>query len=136
MTRINSTDRDSRLMQMKRKDFANGYNPQIASENQFILATTLNNAATDTQELIPVLKAIEKAYQEKSEKVLADKGYASEENYEYLKTKEIDGYIPHPKLRQDLEGWSHDEKKDEYVDTEGNTYRFKQYSGSKKPRGR
>lgn len=132
MTRINSTDKDSRLMQMKRKDFANGYNPQIATENQFILATTINNATSDIRELIPVLKVIEANFGIKPEKVLADKGYASMENYDYLHEKKIDGYIPHPEFGQNLEGWKYSEKKDEYTDLVGNIYTFKQYIRGKK----
>jgi dihydroorotase-like cyclic amidohydrolase len=37
INKINQTDSDSRLMQMKRKDYANGYNCQIITENQFII---------------------------------------------------------------------------------------------------
>lgn len=136
ITRINATDPDSRLMQMKRKDYSNGYSPQLATENQFIVATTINNAASDVRELIPVLKAMETTIGTKPEKVLADKGYASEENYDYLAKQSIDGYIPHPKLQQDLEGWKYSEKMDEYTDADGNVYAFKQYSGSKTKRGR
>jgi hypothetical protein len=136
MTRINSTDPDSRLMQMKRKDFANGYNPQLATENQFIIATTLNNSANDIHKLIPVLKTIEENYQLKPKQVLADTGYGSEENYDYLESQQIDGYIPHQKIVHDLTGWRYSQKKDEYTDTEGNIYTFKQYSGSKTKRGR
>lgn len=136
MTRINSTDPDSRLMRMKRKDFANGYNPQLATENQFIIATTVGNAASDINELIPVLGAIEKNFQTKPKIVLADKGYSSEKNYEYLQDQGIDGYIPHPKLAQNLEGWKYNERKDAYTDKEGDIYLFKQLSESKKPRDR
>lgn len=136
MTRINATDPDSRLVQMKRKDWWNGYNPQLATENQFIIATTINNAAGDVRELIGVLKAIEKNFGTKPKKVLADKGYASEENYDYMEKQEIDGYVPHPKLQQDTEGWKYSEKNDEYTDADGNIYAFKQYSGSKTKRGR
>jgi hypothetical protein len=86
MKRINTTDTDSRMMQMKRKDYANGYNPQIATENQIILASTVPNSAGDIQELIPVLRKIEELYGKENQpkQVLADKGYASETNYEYL----------------------------------------------------
>lgn len=136
MTRINATDPDSRLMQMKRKDYGNGYNPQLATENQFIIATTLNNAASDVNELIPVLGIIEKNFNTKPKKVLADKGYASEAGYDYMARQGIDGYVPHQKLAHDFEGWKYSERKDEYVDPEGNTYSFKQYSGSRTKRGR
>jgi hypothetical protein len=133
MTRINATDPDSRLMQMKRKDYGNGYNPQLATENQFIIATTLNNAASDINELIPVLKSIKKDFGKIPKKVLADKGYASEESYDYLQNQGIDGYIPHPKLGQDLEGWKYSEKKDKYTDIDGNIYIFKQHMFAKNP---
>jgi len=74
--------------------------------------------------------------------VLADKGYSSETNYEYLQQQGIDGYIPHPRLQGklsgnrvsgNLEGWSYDTKKDVYTDPDGNLYAFKQYSGNKIP---
>jgi len=136
MTRINATDPDSRLMQMKRKDYGNGYNPQLATENQFIIATTLNNAASDVNELIPVLKTLEKNFKTKPKKVLADKGYASEASYDYMVQQEIDGYIPHQKLAHDFKGWKYSEKKDEYTDPNGDIFAFKQYSGSKSKRGR
>jgi len=99
MTKINLTDSDSRMMQMKRKDYANGYNPQIATENQIILATTIPNSASDVQELIPVLKKFEELHHHQPKQILADKGYASEKNYEYMKQQGIDGYVPHPKLQ-------------------------------------
>lgn len=134
MKRINTTDTDSRMMQMKRKDYSNGYNPQIATENQIILASTVPNSAGDVQELIPVLKKIQELYgkEKQPKQVLADKGYASEVNYEYLEQYGIDGYIPHPKIQGklsgNLEGWKYDQNKDEYTDPEGKTYTFKQYS--------
>lgn len=144
MKRINTTDTDSRMMQMKRKDYSNGYNPQIATENQIILASTVPNSAGDVQELIPVLKKIQELYgkEKQPKQVLADKGYASETNYEYLEQNWIDGYIPHPKIQGklsgNLEGWKYDQNRDEYTDPEGKTYTFKQYSWSttKRRRGR
>ena len=132
MKRINATDTDSRMMQMKRKDFWNGYSPQIATENQIILASTVPNSAGDTQELIPVLKRIQELHVQQPKQVLADKGYASESNYEYLKQNWIDGYIPHPRLQGKQSGgltwWIYSETKDEYMDPDGNKYSFKQYS--------
>lgn len=140
MKRINTTDTDSRMMQMKKKDFANGYNPQIATENQIILASTVPNSAWDVEELLPVLKTLQKLHKQTPKQVLADKGYASEANYEYLKQSNIDGYIPHPKIQGKLSGnlewWKYDMKRDEYTDPDRNIYRFKQHSGSKTKRWR
>lgn len=85
--RINETDKDSRLMMMKRKDWWNGYNPQNLTENQFILATTVPNSANDTNELIPLLDKFEEKYNIVPKKVLADKWYWTEENYKYWEEK-------------------------------------------------
>ncbi|MCP4523751.1 MAG: transposase, partial [Candidatus Gracilibacteria bacterium] len=86
-TRINDTDPDSRLMQMKKKDWGNGFNPQNTTENQFIISNTVPNSANDTNELIPALKKIEKQYGILPNCILADKGYGTEENYKYGKEK-------------------------------------------------
>ena len=87
-----------------------------------------------------MLQKIKELHQKQPTQILADKGYASEENYEYLEQQDIDGYIPHPKLQGklagNLEGWHYSATKDEYIDPDGNRYYFKQYSGSKTKRGR
>ncbi|MEA3304780.1 MAG: hypothetical protein U9Q15_03515 [Patescibacteria group bacterium] len=72
-TRINDTDEDSRLMQMKKKDYGNGYNPQNVTEKRFILSTRVPNTAGDAQELIPSLEKFKEAYGVVPERLLADK---------------------------------------------------------------
>lgn len=126
--RINETDIDSRLMQMKKKDWWNGYNPQNLTENQFILVTTVTNSANDTNELIPVLKKFEEKYGILPEKILADKWYGTEENYNYWEEKNIATYIPHPKYSWvNLDDFIYDKKADIYEDKEWNIFKFKQY---------
>lgn len=126
--RINETDKDSRLMQMKRKDWWNWYNPQNLTENQFILTTTVPNSANDTNELIPVLKKFEEKYNTLPEKILADKWYGTEENYNYCEEKNIETYIPHPKYSwANLEDLTYDKKADTYKDKEWNIFKFKQF---------
>ena len=56
-------------------------------------------------------KTIEEKYQTKPKQVLADKGSASEENYDYMEKQDLNGYIPHPKLQQNLKGGSIASKK-------------------------
>lgn len=71
---------------MKRKDWWNWYNPQILTENQIILTTTVPNSADDSNELIPILNKIKKNFKEEQIQILlADKWYWNEENYKYLK---------------------------------------------------
>lgn len=126
--RINETDVDSRLMMMKKKDWWNGYNPQNLTENQFILVTTVPNSANDTNELIPLLNKFEEKYNSLPKKVLADKWYWTEENYEYWEEKSIETYIPHPKQSwANLDEFIYSKKTDTYEDKEWNIFKLKQY---------
>jgi transposase len=124
--RINLTDKDARLTQMKRKDWWVWYNPQNLTENQFIITTTVPNSAWDVNELIPILDKCKEKYGLLPSKQLWDKGYASEENYEYLKKAEIESYIPHQKLQYDIEDYRYNEEENRYEDKKWNVYVFKQ----------
>jgi len=127
-TRINDTDKDSRLMQMKRKDWWNWYNPQNTTEKQFIISTRVPNTANDTNELIPSLEKIEKQYWILPDNILADKWYGTEENYNFWKENNITTYIPHPKQSwANLEEYKYDKKNDTYKDKEWNIFKFKQF---------
>jgi len=124
--RINFTDKDSRLMMMKRKDWWNGYNPQNLTENRFILVTTVPNSAEDTWELIPALNKFKEKYNTFPKKGLADKWYASEENYKFLEKNNIEWYIPHQKTLINLDDYKYDEILDIYKDKENNIFKLKQ----------
>jgi len=127
-TIINDTDKDSRLMQMKRKDWWNGYNPQNVTEKQFIISTRVPNTANDTNELIPSLEKIEKQYWVLPDSILADKWYGTEENYNFWKEKNITTYIPHPRQSwANLDEYEYDKQKDIYKDKEWNIFKFKQF---------
>lgn len=125
-TRINDTDKDSRMMKMKRKDWWNGYNPQNLTENRFILATTVPNSAEDTWELIPALIKFNEKYSTFPKNSLADKGYASEENYNFLENNNITSYIPHQKTVINLDNYIYDKESKTYKDKENNIFKFKQ----------
>lgn len=136
-TRINDTDKDSRLMQMKRKDWWNGYNPQNMTEKQFIISTRVPNTANDTNELIPSLEKIEKQYWVLPDNILADRWYGTEENYSFAEEKNITTYIPHPKQDgADLRNYTYDKQNDSYEDKEWNIFTFYQFSWSLTPRKR
>ncbi len=127
--KINLTDKDSRLMQMKRKDYAQWYNCQIATENQIIIWTHISDNPSDQRELIPTIKKINRFYQQKPELILADKWYPSEENFEYLEKEWIKAYIPVQKPQINLEDYEYDKEKNEYKHKKTwLIYKFKQYS--------
>ena len=76
-------------MRMKEDAMKNGqlkpaYNIQIATENQFITNYAVYHRPTDTLTLIPFLESFEKRYGRQSRVVVADLGYGTEQNYEYL----------------------------------------------------
>lgn len=93
------TDPDATFMRMKEDAMLNGqlkpgYNIQIATENQFITNYAVYQRPSDTLMLIPFMESFEKRYGKQSGIVVADAGYGSEQNYEYLFTK---GLIPYVK---------------------------------------
>lgn len=92
------TDHDATFMHMKDDYMRNnqlkpGYNVQAATNSEYILGIYVSADRTDQHTLIPFLENLEKMYGQTPGKVIADAGYESEENYHYLKTKEIVPYI-------------------------------------------
>ena len=113
-------------MQMKRKDYANGYNVQNITENGFILAHHIGNGSADQNTLIPSMLKLKK-YFPSPLNLLADKGYSSEDNYSFLEEMNIDAYIPVNKEPEDLSLYTYNKKEDAYLDNNGNIYHFKQH---------
>jgi len=58
-----------------------------------IVGTLVTNAAPDARHLIPVLDRVQEFTGATPRKVLADTGYRSEENFERLRARSIDGYV-------------------------------------------
>jgi transposase len=77
----NFNDPDSRIMRTG-GGFVQGYNAQAAvDESLLIVAATLTNIASDTNELLPVLEQAKANLGQSHEMLLADAGYASEANF-------------------------------------------------------
>jgi hypothetical protein len=90
----NFTDPESRML--KGPDgFVQGYNTQIAVEPvfQLIVGQTVTQAANDKQQMTPLVEAIREQSGQKPEEVLADSGYCSEGNLQYLRKKRIEGFV-------------------------------------------
>lgn len=92
------TDTDATFMRMK-EDYMNngqlkpGYNVQIAVESEYIVGVGLFHNPTDTTTLIPFIERIQKHSSRKIENLIADAGYASEENFNYLEDHRQKAYI-------------------------------------------
>ncbi|MGE5632398.1 MAG: transposase [Caulobacteraceae bacterium] len=83
------TDNDATFMRMKEDAMGNGqlkagYNVQHGVDSEYITWLTVGLDPTDTTTLIPFLKRMELYLKFKYEKIVADAGYESEENYVYL----------------------------------------------------
>ena len=101
----NFTDPESRIM--KGPDgFVQAYNTQIAVEPnfQFIVGQTVTPAANDKQQMAPLVEAIQEQSGQKPEEVLADSGYCSEENLQYLTKKRIEGFVATEKQKHGERG--------------------------------
>ena len=92
------TDSDATFMRMKEDHMLNGqlkpaYNVQISTENQFISHYDFYPNPTDTLTLIPFLNGFDNRYNIFPNKVVADSGYGSEENYEFMQRNDIEPFV-------------------------------------------
>jgi len=95
---FSKTDTDATFMRMKDDHMRNGqlkpaYNLQISTSNQFILHYSTHANPTDTKTLIPHLESFQSNYGKLLQEVVADAGYGSEENYQYMATQKLKGYV-------------------------------------------
>ena len=95
----NFTDPESRIM-MGADGIVQGYNAQIAVEPEWglIVGQRVTEAANDKEQLKPMVEAIEQQSGQRPEGILADSGYCSDKNLEYLESaddpgQKIEGFI-------------------------------------------
>jgi len=124
----------------RRKAFCYGYNTQISvdEKSQIILGQIIHDSATEYQALPKLIDNLE----EKGnlpEEVLADLGYKSLENFNYLNEKGIkatiarksDEYCEEEKL-EGVEAIWYDEESDEYVCPAGKVFKYHRKKERKK----
>ena len=70
-----------------------GYNVQIAVESEYIVGVGLFHNPTDTTTLIPFMERIQSNGKRQIRNLIADAGYASEENFTYLEEHGQNAYI-------------------------------------------
>ena len=92
------TDTDATFMRMKEDHMLNGqlkpaYNLQISSNNQYIVNYSLHQTTADTTTLQPHTEIYKQQYQQRPEVIVADAGYGSEENYQYLMENNIENFV-------------------------------------------
>ena len=99
---FSKTDPDATFMRMKDDHMMNGqlkagYNLQIGTENQFVLAYDVFPNPTDTLTLIPFIKQLHHL----PKAIIADAGYGSEENLTYLNDISLTHYIQYSSFERE-----------------------------------
>lgn len=92
------TDKDATFMRMKDDHMMNGqlkaaYNWQLSTSDQMITNYSVHQSSTDTVVLQQHLEAYHDLYGYFPATVVADAGYGSEQNYDYLEQHQIDSYV-------------------------------------------
>jgi transposase len=143
----NLTDVDARFMKEGNGKIDVNYNGQIAvSEDQVIVATEVINEPNDREALTGTLEQAEANISEEIAEVIADAGYSSYDNYEYLEERGKTGYIPdqyfekkergeydQEENRYHSENFIYDKEKDIYLCPEGKE--LKRYKGRYSDKG-
>ncbi len=134
------TDTDATFMRMKEDPMLNGqlkpgYNVQIGTENGFILDFGLFPNPTDIRTLTPHVAQFERHYHRLPNTVVADAGYGSQENYQYLADRQVRAVVKynwfHKEQRKVFtkqiyrqENWPYDEVSDSFECPEGHRARY------------
>lgn len=92
------TDEEATFMRMKEDNMQNGqlkagYNLQLSSNNQYIVNYSIHQKPTDTTTLPEHIEIFNEKYNQLPEVIVADAGYGSEENYQYIEDRKIEGYV-------------------------------------------
>lgn len=137
--KMNLTDSDANYMKSGgSKDIRPGYNCQAAvTEDGVILAAETEMDPNDKEQLQPMIEKTESNTGEEVTEAVADSGYGSYSNFEYLEEKEIDGYVPDGNFHQFRTGeyekeenryhysnFKYDEIDDSYTCPEGKKLKF------------
>ena len=94
-TQRNFTDPESKIMRSRTEGWVQAYNAGAVVDEtaQVIVAATLSADPTDSRSLPELVDAIQANTGRRPRRVLADAGYAGNENIDHLAAAGIDGYI-------------------------------------------
>jgi len=125
LKKVNITDPDAKIMKHKDGSKKPSYNCQVAvdEKEQIIVAADLVDEENDLHQIEPMIENVKETLGYKPTIVLADAGYFSYDNVQFLLDEEIDAYIPDNFYEVEKRGktkkfrkllFTYDEKKDCY----------------------
>jgi len=103
------TDKGATFMRMKEDHMGNGqlkpgYNWQISTGSQYILNYTIHQNPTDTTTLPAHMEQFKQLYGKLPETLVADSGYGSQQNYEYLEQNNVEAYVKYGYFHKEQSG--------------------------------
>ena len=138
---FSKTDVDATFMHMKEDHMRNGqlkpgYNVQIGVESEYIVGIGVFSDRSDVKTLIPFLNRIKNHTGRLFERIVADAGYESSENYLYLDEHgqecfikptnyEISKKRSYKTNKYAVENMEYNEKRDEYICPDGRKLKFR-----------
>jgi transposase len=114
---LSKTDPDATFMRMKEDHMLNGqlkpgYNWQISTQNQYILDYTIHQDLADTSTLTAHVDSLLETLGDTPDVLVADAGYGSEQNYEYLESKGIEAYVKYNNFhKEQTRKWKEDPRR-------------------------
>ena len=125
------TDKDATFMRMKEDHMRNGqlkpgYNVQMGTENQFVTGFSIHQRPGDTSCMKPHLEQLKELHGKLPENIVADAGYGSEENYEFLESEPIEHFVKYNTFHKEkskkwqkdatrVQNWYYVKERDEYI---------------------
>ena len=125
------TDTDATFMRMKEDHMKNGqlkpgYNVHTGTENQFITGFSIHQRPGDTSCMKLHLEHLKELHGKLPENIVADAGYGSEENYEFLESEKVEHFVKYntfhreksKKWRKDamrVQNWYYVSERNEYI---------------------
>ena len=125
------TDQDATFMRMKEDHMRNGqlkpgYNVQMGTENQFVTGFSIHQRPGDTNCMKPHLEQLKELHGKLPENIVADAGYGSEENYEFLESEPVEHFVKYNTFHKEkskkwqkdatrVQNWYYVKERDEYI---------------------
>jgi transposase len=145
------TDEDATFMRMKGEPRGKifpkpGYNIQMGTEDQFVVGYSVHQRPGDFCCFIPHLDQLKDQLGELPANVIADGGYGSEENYDYLEDNDVGPYVKYQTFHQEqtkkyknnpflVGNLPYNEEKDEFICPAGKRLIYRETSQHKTESG-
>lgn len=138
------TDWDATFFRTKTGQLLPSYNLIIGTEGQIIINYSIHQKASETDHFIGHMEKLNRLGIGKPKAVITDAGYGSEENYRYLESQSIEGYLKYAgidkkssrkAIRYRAEDFRYDREKDVVICPEGRELRFSRIERNKTKTG-